>query len=1790
MASESTPAVQSSVLVRDDLEEILHKGNCSAQLNTLLGGSANAVSDLIRYHTHLLREVDLTSPSTTLEKHLAVLTETSLLLCRMKTPKQGSDRSEPRIRKSLEHGLNGLDSLWDLDVQYELLAIEVALVTADFEDTIKIRGDRGCRSFVSTSATPISRLVDQVQTQQATNSKQASRPRTAPGKFPQSLSANDLQSVSLVEELFSVRQIVRNGANKIVRGTITGLCRQILLEKIPVEVSSSLSSVLLRTIGLWADTEVIIKELCNQLEVLADSATRGRPAQIVRLLLRNAPSLLLESRNVEMLLNLVNYAEKEDQTELKDTLWTRRSSLLAVITMDMSQQNSPASYRSERSWMAEYQSLSQSGLQAESILAIPANLFAAQLHIFHRYYLKRWNPAQDQALFFNTVSKGASRNPLIFSPRRMHFLTNTILSHILGLEARPVSTAQRAAIATQWILIGMMLKRIGDMTGWLATLMALCAPSVVRLKAMWSVIELRLQLVVEKEWSPVMRDLFRRSIGAESSEKVSAHVLAPDATGLSLSTQDIVPFYGDLCDAIEEVRARAIVLNANNNASSINVETLEDGEHLLSTALASYQLFVHEAHLEPQDVDDNDESVVPAFQDCFKQLNSLPAEVLDVCSPTLLTASIRCEPPRIEDLTSRKEKAMYTLGTGAFVPLVFNDTLPSYRLFEASVLLDMNDPTKRPKMHTNVSNSKIATTGSVPMRRLNSFPPTKHPASYTTGHGYLDETTRARAAASVSQWKMLRHVKDIAGVSDRLIWFKPGTLVLKDLESSEEQSRRRPQSAIMEARKRDSTISRRSSLQFTDGAPGEQDEDLVIKPQKYTPLRKRGSRELVVKAATLDTMIDLLVLNLNDINILEIYSPSKDSPQVKEILLDRPDFLRTFLVSYRSYCTSSVLMNGLCTRLMKAIPVSCKHNARFPEWSEEDSGIEEPHLIDWSLAEKVYTGVFEAISCWLNLAPKDFTGSAELCSLLDKFLAVSEQQIMKLESMNGTSAAPVVCKELCLSHLRRIRKQILRVFHRPQAWTITSHADHKWEIYEPFSVARLVTTEDACTAIKQLDLIVESVLQAVTLEDWMECYELFENQAIDPKGYLQNIHELVALDNEIPIHDSIWLLATTTTTNSHATLLEAMPLPIRNLVQLRNNITNWTVMQLCDPMLPLDARVHKMQIFLKLIAICGINMSSLDIKVSSEALVTTQIVPSFIATSISAGLINPHSRQFAFAWHIVGQNAGTSDASGSLSSLMPKVTVDEPHIPLVPCLAWLCDRMLEVACYVPDRVIERPGLLNFDKRRYILNLLSNLDLVSCAGHGGSVLDEVDNPFLFVLAKSSPEFDIKSSKSVAHRENQLARNVRISRAFSQIVSLEHEKARRDIRHRELIDKQIREVQKATERKRLDAFRQQDQLKRPSTKSKYGMNSLLRAVRPISVAISGNWTPDKHSGFARIVPPQDLPSSCIIPKGTKPALTIDLVHSTTNVHDSDHNIFRVRSEDGLETFFQAVSRDDMEHWVKQLTFVSVDGAQKRRRIIRQDARLAHIEEAPQFSPRNSTGVNITTATFGIDLPLLVRREGSSIPSIATMLIEEIESRGLQEVGIYRISGSLTTVTALKRAFDSGGPVNLADERWSDINAIAGAFKLWLRELPEPLMTYTLYDSFLNTLSIEDHAAKSLALKELIHRLPVPNFSMLKRLIEHLEKITDYEATNHMYAHNLAIVFGPNVLQPIPSAMSFASSMNDLGKVQTIIRNIILQCHWIFSTDEVEDTILSPKQSMSPLLSAIQENQDDGVEVEA
>ncbi|XP_077925012.1 rho GTPase-activating protein 24 isoform X2 [Halichoerus grypus] len=167
------------------------------------------------------------------------------------------------------------------------------------------------------------------------------------------------------------------------------------------------------------------------------------------------------------------------------------------------------------------------------------------------------------------------------------------------------------------------------------------------------------------------------------------------------------------------------------------------------------------------------------------------------------------------------------------------------------------------------------------------------------------------------------------------------------------------------------------------------------------------------------------------------------------------------------------------------------------------------------------------------------------------------------------------------------------------------------------------------------------------------------------------------------------------------------------------------------------------------------------------------------------------------------------------------------------------------------------------------------------------------------------------------------------------------------------------------------------------------------------------------------------------------------------------------------------------------------------------------------------------FGQKLEDTVRYEKRYGNRLAPMLVEQcvdfIRQRGLKEEGLFRLPGQANLVKELQDAFDCGEKPSFDSN--TDVHTVASLLKLYLRELPEPVIPYAKYEDFLSCaklLSKEEEAGVKELAKQ-VKSLPVVNYNLLKYICRFLDEVQSYSGVNKMSVQNLATVFGPNILRP-------------------------------------------------------------------
>ncbi|XP_022368961.1 rho GTPase-activating protein 24 isoform X1 [Enhydra lutris kenyoni] len=167
------------------------------------------------------------------------------------------------------------------------------------------------------------------------------------------------------------------------------------------------------------------------------------------------------------------------------------------------------------------------------------------------------------------------------------------------------------------------------------------------------------------------------------------------------------------------------------------------------------------------------------------------------------------------------------------------------------------------------------------------------------------------------------------------------------------------------------------------------------------------------------------------------------------------------------------------------------------------------------------------------------------------------------------------------------------------------------------------------------------------------------------------------------------------------------------------------------------------------------------------------------------------------------------------------------------------------------------------------------------------------------------------------------------------------------------------------------------------------------------------------------------------------------------------------------------------------------------------------------------------FGQKLEDTVRFEKRYGNRLAPMLVEQcvdfIRQRGLKEEGLFRLPGQANLVKELQDAFDCGEKPSFDSS--TDVHTVASLLKLYLRELPEPVIPYAKYEDFLACAKLlsKDEEAGVKELAKQVKSLPVVNYNLLKYICRFLDEVQSYSGVNKMSVQNLATVFGPNILRP-------------------------------------------------------------------
>lgn len=191
-----------------------------------------------------------------------------------------------------------------------------------------------------------------------------------------------------------------------------------------------------------------------------------------------------------------------------------------------------------------------------------------------------------------------------------------------------------------------------------------------------------------------------------------------------------------------------------------------------------------------------------------------------------------------------------------------------------------------------------------------------------------------------------------------------------------------------------------------------------------------------------------------------------------------------------------------------------------------------------------------------------------------------------------------------------------------------------------------------------------------------------------------------------------------------------------------------------------------------------------------------------------------------------------------------------------------------------------------------------------------------------------------------------------------------------------------------------------------------------------------------------------------------------------------------------------------------------------------------------PVSNTPTNGTAGTIADYTP----SSSPMIPPLIAHCVREIEARGMEEIGLYRISSSERDVKSLIDKFVSDRIIPCLDD--VNIHTLCVAVKEFLRSLSEPLITHKSWQDFVDAANLEDAAESSYALLELVGDLPQPNRDTLSFLILHWQKIAESPRCK-MDIEILSKILGPVVVGCSTSKRTRANTQEEVTNQYRIMK---------------------------------------------
>ena len=113
------------------------------------------------------------------------------------------------------------------------------------------------------------------------------------------------------------------------------------------------------------------------------------------------------------------------------------------------------------------------------------------------------------------------------------------------------------------------------------------------------------------------------------------------------------------------------------------------------------------------------------------------------------------------------------------------------------------------------------------------------------------------------------------------------------------------------------------------------------------------------------------------------------------------------------------------------------------------------------------------------------------------------------------------------------------------------------------------------------------------------------------------------------------------------------------------------------------------------------------------------------------------------------------------------------------------------------------------------------------------------------------------------------------------------------------------------------------------------------------------------------------------------------------------------------------------------------------------------------------------------------------------------------------------------------------------VADILKIWLRQMPEPLIPYDLYNACVTAGRRNDAGS----VNDILGRVPNAHLATLRYLSRFIRDLASHRSKTQMDVHNLCLVLAPNVLRnPSDDPMLFATNAESEKRFLQVVVDVL------------------------------------------